>query len=145
MFSCGKEKVETSVDTIDEAKIIQLVNDLRAKGCKCGEDQMSVVNKLNWSNQLEKAAAAHSTDMNTNNFFSHTGSDGSNAGERMKNAGYTWTMYGENIGKGYKTEEEVFNGWLTSGAHCKNMMEGAFSDFAVSRSGEYWTMALGAK
>jgi uncharacterized protein YkwD len=106
---------------------------------------MPAVSKLNWSTQLQQAAEKHSLDMNTNNFFSHTGSDGSSAGDRITNAGYKWTMYGENIGKGYTNEEEVINGWLTSGTHCKNIMNKDYTDFAVSKSGQYWTMDLGKK
>jgi uncharacterized protein YkwD len=145
LFSCGEDKVEPSPDAINDSKIVQLVNDVRATGCKCGDVQMPAVEKLNWSNQLEKAAAKHSIDMNANNFFDNTGSDKSTPGDRIKNAGYIWTMYGENIGMGYTSEEEVINGWLTSGPHCKNLMNSAFTDFALSRSGDYWTMDLAKK
>jgi uncharacterized protein YkwD len=50
---------------------------------------------------LATAAQAHSNDMANNNFFSHTGSDGSNPGQRISRAGYSWYTYGENIAAGY--------------------------------------------
>ena len=50
---------------------------------------------------LAAAATAHSNDMANKNFFSHTGSDGSNPGQRISRAGYNWYTYGENIAAGY--------------------------------------------
>ncbi len=44
---------------------------------------------LAWSDQLAQAAQGHSQDMATNQFQSHTGSDGSTAAQRIQQAGYT--------------------------------------------------------
>ncbi len=44
---------------------------------------------LAWSNSLAKAAQAHSQDMASNGFQSHTGSDGSSPEQRMQQAGFT--------------------------------------------------------
>ncbi|HBA65611.1 MAG TPA: hypothetical protein DCZ48_05415 [Methylococcaceae bacterium] len=55
--------------------------------------------------RLHEAALAHSNDMSANDFFSHTGSDNSNAGQRMLSASYNWNQpgggWGENIAAGY--------------------------------------------
>jgi uncharacterized protein YkwD len=53
---------------------------------------------LAWSPQLAQSAQAHSQDMATNGFQSHTGTDGSNPTQRMQSAGYTnATSTGENV------------------------------------------------
>src|SRR5271157_31967 len=44
---------------------------------------------LDWNPDLAAAAQAHSDDMATNQFESHTGSDGSSPDQRMQQAGYT--------------------------------------------------------
>ena len=44
---------------------------------------------LAWNAQLAQAAQAHSQDMATNQFQSHTGSDGSSPPQRIQQAGYT--------------------------------------------------------
>jgi uncharacterized protein YkwD len=44
---------------------------------------------LGWNDQLAAAAQAHSQDMMTNGFQSHTGSDGSSPADRMTSAGYS--------------------------------------------------------
>jgi uncharacterized protein YkwD len=50
---------------------------------------------------LAVAATAHSNDMANNNFLGHIGSDGSNPGQRITRAGYSWFTYGENVAGGY--------------------------------------------
>lgn len=53
--------------------------------------------------RLHDAALVHSNAMSNNNFFSHTGSDGSDGGQRILTAGYNWNQggWGENIAAGY--------------------------------------------
>ncbi len=47
--------------------------------------------------QLMAAARVHSGDMFTNQYQSHTGTDGSNPGQRITAQGYNWQTWGENI------------------------------------------------
>lgn len=158
-FSCKKSDVEGSnpnnnnngnntgdiVYNVNKATLLQLVNDVRSKGCTCGTTVMPAVGSLEWNDQLAKAAYDHSADMKANNYFSHTGQNGSSPGQRITTAGYTWTAYGENIANGYATEQAVFNGWLGSEGHCKNIMDADYKDMGVGRDGNYWTQEFGAK
>ena len=81
--------------------------------------------------------------MSAANTLSHQGSDGSDAGDRITQAGYTWQTYGENIAEGYTSEEAVIKGWLESEGHCQNIMNGAFTEMGVATSGSYWTQVFG--
>ncbi len=123
----------------DKHKILALVNNVRAAGCNCGGKYFAPAPPVSWNNKLELAANRHTSFMQTSNHLSHTGENGSNAGQRITAAGYQWYSYGENIAAGYGNEEEVVSGWLHSPAHCKNIMNGSFKDMAVSRMGNYWT------
>ena len=58
------------------------------------------------------AAARHSADMATNNFFSHTGSDGSTVAERSADAGFDTFPLGENIAAGYRSVRAVVLAWM---------------------------------
>ena len=97
------------------------------------------------------AALGHSDDMQQRNFFSHTGSNGSNPGDRLTSAGYNWRTYGENIAAGQSTVQSVVSGWMNSPGHCANIMNASFREIAVacvkgtggSTYGTYWTMVLG--
>jgi uncharacterized protein YkwD len=107
---------------------------------------------LTGDSRLHNAAIAHSTDMATNNFFDHAGSEGSNAGDRAQAAGYNWTAWGENIAAGYTTAQSVFDGWLASPGHRDNMRNSAFTDIGIglvpgtaeTEFATYWTMVLAA-
>jgi uncharacterized protein YkwD len=97
------------------------------------------------------AAYLHSEDMALNNFFSHTGSDGSSAGQRISLQGYPWSTYGENIAVGYPTVSSVIQGWLGSEGHCRNLMDPDFTEigagyavgpFGGNPAARYWTFDL---
>lgn len=123
-------------------KMLDLVNEQRGKGCKCGATDMPAVPLLAWNVKLEQAAKNHSQDMFSNNFFSHTGSNGSNAGQRINLAGYQWSSWGENIANGQSTEEIVMQEWLKSEGHCKNIMNSKFKEMGAGRSGNLWTQVF---
>jgi Cysteine-rich secretory protein family len=107
---------------------------------------------LTGDSRLHDAAIAHSTDMAVNNFFDHTGSDGSNAGQRAQAAGYDWTAWGENIAAGYTMAQSVFDGWLASPGHRDNMRNAIFTDIGIglvpgtaeTDFATYWTMVMAA-
>ncbi len=65
--------------------------------------------------------------------------------DRIRGTAYEGSPGGENIASGYANEEEVFNAWKNSEGHCKNMMNAKFTDIAVGRSENYWTMNFGIK
>jgi len=147
LFSCKKDKNSdpTPASGIDETKLLQLVNNLRTTGCTCGSTNMPPVAAITWNDLLEKSAVAHSQDMEKNNYFSHTSQDGRNPGQRITATGYAWSTYGENIAKGYPTEEAVIEGWKNSDGHCKNIMGAAFTEMGIGKSGDYWTQILAKK
>jgi uncharacterized protein YkwD len=60
-------------------------------------------------------------------------------------------MYGENIAAGNPTVTSVIHGWLVSTAHCRNLMNPAFTEigagYAIGPYGgnpaaRYWTFNL---
>jgi uncharacterized protein YkwD len=78
---------------------------------------------LIWDDTLADAARAHSRDMAENNFFSHTGSDGSNVGDRLTRFGISYAGAAENISRtGSPTPEDVVTGWMNSSGHRANIL-----------------------
>jgi uncharacterized protein YkwD len=122
-----------------------LINDARKQGHQCGDTFYQSAPPVSWNDQLEQAALIHSQDMNSKNYFSHIGADGSTAGDRIIQAGYNWLNYGENIGMGYKNENDVIEGWLNSPGHCKNIMNPGYKEIGLAKAGKYWTLDLGRK
>ncbi|HPG78339.1 MAG TPA: CAP domain-containing protein [Piscinibacter sp.] len=134
------------------ASTLARVNQLRAAGATCGaRGSFAPAGPLTWSTQLTQAAAAHSQDMVTNNFFSHTGSSGSTLSTRVNATGYAWSALGENIAAGYGTVNIVMDGWMASDGHCANIMNPNFTQIGMAcivrgsqanAYSNYWTMDL---
>ncbi|MEV4333696.1 CAP domain-containing protein [Streptomyces sp. NPDC049597] len=120
----------------DVARVVELVNSERSKaGCS----------PVTLNEKLSKAAQDHSEDMAAHRNMSHTGSDGSDAGERITRAGYNWSTYGENVAYGYETPESVMAGWMSSPGHRENILNCAFKEIGVglAQPGDYWTQDFG--
>ena len=131
--------------TVNRSQLLQLVNDVRQKGCLCGDTYYPSTTPVVWNSQLELAAYNHSSDMYRNKYFSHTGLDGSNPGARIDGAGYHWMHYGENIATGYTTERLVVDAWIKSPGHCRTIMNKDYKEMGVARVGDYWTQEFGAR
>ena len=127
----------------NEKQLLQLVNQLRKKGCRCGRKRMRSAPPLKMNRLLNRAARHHANDMATNNFFEHRGSNGSSISDRISKAGYEWQAVGENIFWGRVSIEEVFEGWKDSPGHCKNMMSKDFKEMGFAKVGIYWVQEFG--
>jgi uncharacterized protein YkwD len=94
---------------------------------------------------LFASAHIHSQDMAAARFFGHTGTDGSDAGARMRAAGYNWANWGEAVARSKPGDiGGVVQALLGSPPHREILFSGAFTDggVGVSYSPEgvpYWT------
>lgn len=127
-----------------EQEVIRLTNEFRIQN---GRSALTADDRLN------RAAEGHSEDMAELNFFSHSGRDGSRAGDRIEDEGYTgWRTWGENIAAGQNTPEQVVNAWINSSGHRANMLNSNFEEIGVGfvedtdgvGYGEYWTQVFAA-
>ena len=102
--------------------------------------------------EITQAALRHSNDMADNNFFSHTGSDGSSGGQRMQQACYDWQAYGEIIAAGYRDPGKVVEAWMNSPGHSSIILSEKFTEFGAgyaynssSKFKHYWTVDFGLR
>lgn len=106
----------------DAQAVIDLTNEFRvANGCA----------PLVANAKLTASAQRHSQDMALNNFFSHTGGDGSSVAARITATDYHWRTVGENIAAGYSSAESVVQGWMESAGHRANILNCAFEDIGI--------------
>ncbi|WP_162795097.1 CAP domain-containing protein [Nonomuraea lactucae] len=124
------------VGTPEENEVVRLTNAERAKGgCQ----------PLKADAQLRKAAFGHSSDMATQNYFSHTSKDGRTFMERIRGAGFTGgSAFAENIAMGYPNPAAVVVGWMKSSGHRANIMNCNYNLIGVgaaknSKGQIYWT------
>jgi uncharacterized protein YkwD len=115
------------------------------------ERERSGLVPLRWNEGVADVARMHSKDMAFNNYFSHTGSDGSNVSARLADGNVTyWNESGENILREggvdyyivnllgtvvqtrYKTYEDLAAnatlGWMNSPSHRENILNPDFDE-----------------
>lgn len=97
--------------------------------------------------RLTGAAQSHANDMAARGVMTHTGSDGSNAGQRITAYGYGWSMWAENVAGGQKTPDEVMTAWMNSDGHRRNILDGRLVNIGVaaatgSNGVTYWAMVF---
>jgi len=126
-----------------ELSMLDSVNKLRSKGCRCGTDTMIPVKALTWNNYLSDAAKAHAVDMYNNNYFDHISPSGTSPIQRAIAAGYTGQYIGENIGKGYGNIGDVMRAWKNSEDHCKAMMDPLYIEIGAYSYNGYWVQEFG--
>ena len=94
---------------------------------------------------IAATAAAHSADQAARRTMSHTGSDGSNAGQRLTSNGVTWSSWGENVGAGFNDPATLLQAWLNSPTHRPIVLSAVYTRVGVgvataSNGTRYWTM-----
>jgi uncharacterized protein YkwD len=105
-----------------EAEVLALINKERAKG-GCGPLKLNA--------QLTAAAKGHAEAMGKQNFFSHTGKNGSTLRSRLAAAGYRGGAVAENIAAGGATPEKAVAQWMASSGHRKNILTCKYSETGI--------------
>jgi uncharacterized protein YkwD len=131
-------------------RMLDLVNQARATPRYCGNRAFNAARPVRWNDSLAEASRLHAEDMARYNYFSHSGRDGSDPGQRVERAGYRYRSLGENIAAGQMNPEDAMAGWIKSPPHCANLMNPTFTEMGVafaidprSEMGVYWTQAFG--
>jgi uncharacterized protein YkwD len=122
------------------AEVVRLTNAERAEG-GCAA--------LKASDKLMLAAQRHSQDQANTGQMSHTGSDGSQPGDRVRAVGYAFSRLGENVAYGYRSPQSVVDAWMNSSGHRANIMNCSFTELGVGYATSprdsktpYWTQVF---
>jgi uncharacterized protein YkwD len=133
------------------SRVLQLINDVRARGAHCGERSFGPAPPVKLSETLAGVALGHAADMAKHNYFEHEDLTGRSPADRVRAVGYREKLVGENIAYGPKSADEVVQGWLHSPAHCENIMDSRFAEMGIayaagqaSKRGLYWVQLLAA-
>ncbi|HJR33027.1 MAG TPA: CAP domain-containing protein [Pseudomonas sp.] len=133
-------------------KLLAELNTARTRPRQCGTQSFAAAPALAWNATLASAAESNSRSMANNNYFDHKDRDGRTPGDRAELAGYDFQQIGENIAAGQDTAHKVVEGWLSSPAHCANLMNPQFRELGAayatdpkSDAGIYWTAMFGAQ
>jgi uncharacterized protein YkwD len=134
------------------SRALQLVNQVRARGTRCGARAFAPAPPMTLSGSLAGVALGHAADMAQYNYFEHQDLSGQSPADRVRAIGYKEKLVGENIAYGPESVEEVVQGWLDSPEHCENIMDPRFAEMGIAsaagrsgpRRGLYWVQLLAA-
>lgn len=107
---------------ITQANIVTLTNEARGK---------QGLATLKQNSRLANAAQAKAEDMLAKQYFAHTSPSGTTPWAWIKQAGYAYTVSGENLAVHYTTAEGAFAGWLASPSHRANIVNPKYTEIGV--------------
>jgi uncharacterized protein YkwD len=149
VYKAAPKTSECEFSELRIQRVVNYINALRSQPRSCGNKSYPTAPEIKWSTKLSAAAASHSDDMANNNFFSHKGSLGLIASDRVSNAGYDWKTVAENIAGGTDTPEQTIDQWLASSGHCHNLMNNMHTEIGLACTRNnlsdyriYWTLVL---
>lgn len=110
---------------------------------------------LTVNSQLTAAAQNHTNNMALDDFFSHTGINGSSMSDRIRSQGYDFSYAAENIGAGYENPQAAIEGWMNSSGHRENLLNPNVTEIGVGyyllendpgqvTYNHYWTQVFGS-
>jgi uncharacterized protein YkwD len=123
---------EASVPTEVRDLLARIDRHRRAIGCRA----------LTWDRRLAVVGLRHSEDMARRQFFDHTNPDGLDPFERMERAGLRYQAAAENLAMGATAGEQVFEGWMNSRGHRRNLENCVYTRIGIGRYGDYWSCEL---
>jgi uncharacterized protein YkwD len=133
------------------SRALELVNEVRARGARCGGHAFAPAPPVKLSGTLAGVALGHAADMAAHGYFEHEDLAGHSPADRVRAVGYREKLVGENIAYGPKSADEVVQGWLDSPGHCENIMDPRFAEMGIayaaghaSKHGLYWVQVLAA-
>ncbi len=143
--TCGGAGDATTALDSEEQAFLVLINQYRSQN---GLGALTACTSMN------RAAQGHSEDMRDQNYFDHTGLDGSSPWDRMCDACYELacgpsTAVAENIAAGNSGAQGTFTQWQNSPGHNANMLGANFTQIGIGRAtgggqyGTYWTNVFG--
>jgi len=147
--AAGGHPPATSSSPLMAARALQLVNQARAHGTRCGGQPFGPAPALTLSGTLDGVAQGHATDMAAHDYFEHQDLAGRSPADRVRAVGYQEKLVGENIAYGPETVDEAVQGWLDSPGHCQNLMDPRFAEMGIAlatgraaRRGLFWVQVL---
>ena len=105
------------------------------------------VGALTYNDKLTKAAQNKANDMATRDYWSHNTPEGTAPRIFITNAGYIYSIAGENLAFGYRitntnpatNEIGVMDGWMASPSHKENLLNSRFTEvgFGIANAPSY--------
>jgi hypothetical protein len=87
---------------------------------------------LQTSHALTQAAIAKANDMFLSNYWAHISPAGTTPWVFIRNAGYQYSVAGENLARDFDTTNPMINAWMASSTHRDNIVNPRYQDIGVA-------------
>lgn len=87
---------------------------------------------LTFNSTLSKSAQLKADDMFTNNYWAHTSPEGKSPWDFFNNAGYEYSVAGENLAKDFYDTEGLLKAWINSPTHRKNILNNKYQEIGIA-------------
>lgn len=110
-----------TVDTFSEKRMFDLVNE---------ERQKRGIKPLVWDEKRAEVGRKHSEDMFRRGYFSHYSPEGKDVGDKLEEAGISYTVAGENLALAPDVSR-AHTGLMNSEGHRRNILDPAFHKIGI--------------
>ena len=86
---------------------------------------------LTFNSTLSKSAQLKADDMFTNNYWAHTSPQGKSPWDFFNNAGYEYSVAGENLAKDFYDTEGLLKAWMNSPTHRENIINPKYQEIGI--------------
>lgn len=123
-ISYGRFEVLGRVSNISAAELLADTN---------RERQAASLSDLTVNPQLNEAAFLKAQDMFKHDYWAHVSPSGTTPWYWLGDAGYNYTVAGENLAKNYPDAQSTVSAWMNSETHRDNILNGGYKEvgFAV--------------
>ncbi len=87
---------------------------------------------LTYNVTLSQAAALKAQDMFAHDYWAHTSPEGKTPWDFIQQAGYSYTVAGENLAKNFSTSQGVVDAWMASPTHRDNIIKPSYRDIGFA-------------
>ncbi|PIZ93577.1 MAG: hypothetical protein CO029_03800 [Candidatus Magasanikbacteria bacterium CG_4_9_14_0_2_um_filter_41_10] len=109
-----------------QARLFTLTNEVRLTN---GIVPLTLEQRLYASSQHK------ATDMASASYFAHTGPDGRSLASWLNEAGYSYSVAGENLAIGFSDPRALVNAWVNSPTHLANLIDPEYAETGIGLAG----------
>jgi uncharacterized protein YkwD len=120
-----------NVTATGRPQVLGYATDISASGLNSATNQQRAnagLGALRINSALNQAANNKAADMFAQNYWAHTSPEGKQFFTFIQEAGYSYSIAGENLAKNFSTSDGVVTAWMNSASHRANLLNGSFVD-----------------
>lgn len=134
-LTIGSMELINGIVSAQEFKVLQTGGQSQAEEIIGLTNQYRInlgLSQLTANPRLTQAAVNKANDILAKQYFSHTSPDGKRFSQWIKDSGYSYFYVGENLAIDFDNSQDLFDAWIKSEGHRKNIERPEFQEIGVA-------------